>query len=87
MHGKKEHEIAIIEMGATHPLEIKELSTIPAPNYGIITNIGMAHIEGFGSFDVNIGCYVHNCIFSQQKNQCPTFVFDFLDRVLSMRKQ
>ena len=48
---RKEHEIAIIEMGANHPLEIKELSTIAAPNYGIITNIGMAHIEGFGSFE------------------------------------
>ncbi|MDF1672221.1 MAG: UDP-N-acetylmuramoyl-tripeptide--D-alanyl-D-alanine ligase [Vicingaceae bacterium] len=42
-------EIAIIEMGANHIGEIKELCEIATPNYGIITNIGTAHIEGFGS--------------------------------------
>jgi UDP-N-acetylmuramoyl-tripeptide--D-alanyl-D-alanine ligase len=45
----KECEIAIIEMGANHIGEINELCKIAAPNYGIITNIGTAHIEGFGS--------------------------------------
>ena len=47
----KETEIGIVEMGANHPLEIKELCQIALPNYGIITNIGKAHIEGFGSFE------------------------------------
>lgn len=47
---KKEHEIAIIEMGASHVGEIKKLAEIAEPNYGLITNIGHAHIEGFGSF-------------------------------------
>lgn len=47
---KKEHEIAIIEMGANHVGEIKFLAEIARPNYGLITNIGHAHIEGFGSF-------------------------------------
>ncbi len=42
-------EIAIIEMGASHVGEIDFLCQIAEPNYGIITNIGTAHIEGFGS--------------------------------------
>ena len=47
----KEHDIAVIEMGANHPGEIKTLVEIVEPNYGIITNVGKAHIEGFGSFE------------------------------------
>lgn len=46
---RKEHEIAIIEMGANKPGDIAELVNIAEPDYGIITNIGAAHIEGFGS--------------------------------------
>lgn len=42
-------EIAIIEMGANKISDIKELCTIAEPSHGIITNIGMAHLEGFGS--------------------------------------
>jgi len=48
---KKEHEIAIIEMGASHVGEIKTLAEIAQPTYGLITNLGHAHIEGFGSFE------------------------------------
>ena len=47
----KSHEVAIIEMGANKPGDIKELAEIAEPNYGIITNIGTAHIEGFGSLE------------------------------------
>lgn len=47
----KATEIAIIEMGANHLNEIEFLCRIAAPNYGLITNIGKAHIEGFGSFE------------------------------------
>ena len=46
-----DHEMAVIEMGASHPGDIKELVDIVNPNYGIITNVGRAHLEGFGSFE------------------------------------
>ena len=45
------HELAIVEMGASHPGDIKELVDIAEPNYGLITNVGRAHLEGFGSFE------------------------------------
>ncbi len=44
-------EIAIVEMGANHLGEIDFLCNISKPNFGIITNIGKAHLEGFGSFE------------------------------------
>jgi UDP-N-acetylmuramoyl-tripeptide--D-alanyl-D-alanine ligase len=44
-------QMMIIEMGANHIGEIRTLCLIARPEYGIITNIGTAHIEGFGSFD------------------------------------
>ena len=44
-------EMGIVEMGANHPREIGILSEIADPDYGIITNIGKAHLEGFGSFE------------------------------------
>lgn len=43
------HDLAIIEMGANKPFDIKELVEIAEPTHGIITNIGSAHLEGFGS--------------------------------------
>ncbi|MEP7321024.1 MAG: UDP-N-acetylmuramoyl-tripeptide--D-alanyl-D-alanine ligase [Saprospiraceae bacterium] len=48
---KKDTEIAIIEMGANHIGEIAELCDICQPNHGIITKIGKAHLEGFGSLE------------------------------------
>ncbi len=43
-----EHEIAVIEMGANHQKEIELLSSIAEPDFGLITNVGLAHLEGFG---------------------------------------
>jgi len=43
--------IAVVEMGASHPGDIKELVDIALPNYGLITNVGKAHLLGFGSFE------------------------------------
>lgn len=43
-------EIAIVEMGANHPGEIDFLCNIANPDFGLITNVGKAHLEGFGSF-------------------------------------
>ena len=48
---KPEHEMAVVEMGANHPGEIKTLANIACPDFGIITNVGKAHLEGFGSFE------------------------------------
>lgn len=47
----RSHEMGVVEMGANHPGEIKELCAIAEPNIGLITNIGKAHIEGFGSLE------------------------------------
>ena len=48
---KPDTEFAVVEMGANHPGEIKTLASLACPDYGIITNIGKAHLEGFGSFE------------------------------------
>ncbi|MCQ2093477.1 MAG: UDP-N-acetylmuramoyl-tripeptide--D-alanyl-D-alanine ligase [Bacteroidaceae bacterium] len=48
---RREHELAVIEMGASHPGDIEELVNISEPNFAIITNVGRAHLQGFGSFE------------------------------------
>lgn len=45
------HEMAIVEMGASHPGDIRELVEVAEPDYGLITNVGRAHLQGFGSFE------------------------------------
>ena len=47
----KEHNMAVIEMGANHPGEIAFLANIVMPDAGLITNVGKAHLAGFGSFE------------------------------------
>ena len=44
-----DHELAIVEMGANHPLDIAALCAMVHPDYGLITTVGKAHLEGFGS--------------------------------------
>ena len=46
-----ETQIAVVEMGASHPGDIKELVSVALPNYGLITNVGRCHLLGFGSFE------------------------------------
>lgn len=45
------HQMAVIEMGANHQKEIELLCSIAQPGYGLITNVGKAHLEGFGGFE------------------------------------
>lgn len=49
--GEAAHDLAIIETGANHPGEIAFLADLVDPDYGLITNVGRAHLEGFGSFE------------------------------------
>ena len=48
---RPEHEIAVVEMGASHPGDIKVLVDYVEPTCGLITNVGRAHLQGFGSFE------------------------------------
>ncbi len=48
---KPDTELAVIEMGASHPRDINELTGIGEPNYGMITNIGRAHLRDFGGYE------------------------------------
>lgn len=48
---RKEHEIAVVEMGANHQKEIEHLCALALPDYGYVTNFGKAHLEGFGGFE------------------------------------
>lgn len=48
---KSEHDFAVIETGANHPGEIANLCQIVKADFGLITNVGRAHLEGFGSFE------------------------------------
>ncbi len=67
------HEIAVIEMGANHPKEIEELCQIVEPDYGIITNVGKAHLEGFGSFEGVMKTKSELYQYLSQKNR-PIFI-------------
>ena len=70
----KEHEIAVVEMGANHPGEIKTLVNIVEPDYGIITNVGKAHLEGFGSFEGVIKTKGELYDFLRQKGSSKVFI-------------
>lgn len=65
---KSNHQLAVIEMGANKPGDIKELAEIAEPTHAIITNIGAAHIEGFGSLQgvINTKTELYRFIASNQ---------------------
>jgi UDP-N-acetylmuramoyl-tripeptide--D-alanyl-D-alanine ligase len=64
----KEHEIAVIEMGASHPGDIKTLVETAEPTCGLITNVGKAHLQGFGSFEgvIKTKCELYDFLRSRE---------------------
>ena len=69
----REHQIAVIETGANHPGEIATLSHIVQPDCGLITNVGSAHLEGFGSFEGVL--HTKGELYEQLRSQANGFVF------------
>jgi UDP-N-acetylmuramoyl-tripeptide--D-alanyl-D-alanine ligase len=76
-----EHDIAIIEMGANKPNDIQELCDIAEPTHGIITNIGKAHLEGFGDFNGVLKTKSELYVSVESKNG--TIVYNAGDETLS----
>jgi UDP-N-acetylmuramoyl-tripeptide--D-alanyl-D-alanine ligase len=68
-------DILVVEMGANHVGEINTLCQIALPDYGIITNIGKAHLEGFGGFE-NVIKAKSELYYFLIKNNKPVFVHD-----------
>ena len=69
----KEHDIAVVEMGASHPGDIKTLVETAEPNCGLITNVGRAHLLGFGSFEGV--CKTKGELYDFfREHECPVFV-------------
>ena len=64
-----QHEMAVIEMGANHQGEIAQLCEIAEPDYGMITNIGKAHLEGFGGPEGVIKGKSEMYVFCKQNNK------------------
>ncbi len=87
----RSHEIGVVEMGASRLGDISELCEIAEPNYGIITNVGKAHMEGFGSFEnlVDTKCELYDFIrehsgkvFVNKDNQILYDRSEGMDRIL-----
>lgn len=79
----KETEIAVVEMGANHIGEIAELCKIALPDLGLITNIGKAHLEGFGSLENLINTKLG--LFEAIKKVNGVFLLNTNDNILSSR--
>ncbi|MCR5157549.1 MAG: UDP-N-acetylmuramoyl-tripeptide--D-alanyl-D-alanine ligase [Prevotella sp.] len=81
---RPEHEIAIIEMGASHPGDIKTLAETAEPTCGLITNVGRAHLQGFGSFQGVIRTKGELYDFLRQHSQGPIFINADSDELLNL---
>ncbi len=68
-----EHQIAVVEMGASHPGDIKALVDYVEPTCGLITNVGRAHLQGFGSFEgvMNTKGELYDYLSA---HHCPVFI-------------
>ena len=70
---RPEHDIAVVETGANHPGEIAALSRIVQADCGLITNVGKAHLEGFGSFEGVI--HTKGELYDDLRQRPDTFIF------------
>lgn len=78
-------QMAIVEMGANHPHDIDQLAQIAQPNYGIITNIGRAHLAGFGS--VNGIVQAKTALYRHVKQNNGTVFYNNADPLLNEQVQ
>ena len=80
------HDIAVVEMGASHPGDIKTLVETAEPNCGLITNVGRAHLQGFGSFEgvCKTKGELYDFLIS---NECPIFVNRDNEYLMKMVKE
>lgn len=77
---KKHTELAVVEMGANHPGEIRMLCNIARPDVGLITNIGKAHLEGFGNIEGIVA--EKNELYQYIKNHSGTVIVNADDKLL-----
>ncbi len=78
-----EHDIAVVEMGASHPGDIKTLVETAEPTSGLITNVGRAHLQGFGSFEGV--CRTKGELYDYlRQHECPVFVCRDNDYLMQM---
>ncbi|MGB4774622.1 MAG: UDP-N-acetylmuramoyl-tripeptide--D-alanyl-D-alanine ligase [Daejeonella sp.] len=78
-------ELAIIEMGANHQKEIEFLCDIAKPTHGLITNVGKAHLEGFGGFE-GVKLAKGELYTYLQKNDCTVFINHNNNELMAMSR-
>lgn len=77
---RPEHELAIIEMGANHPNDIADLCEIVCPDYGLITNVGKAHLMGFGSLEGVVQAKTQ--LYHSLRQHCGIVFLDYGNKLL-----
>jgi UDP-N-acetylmuramoyl-tripeptide--D-alanyl-D-alanine ligase len=81
----EEHDIGVVEMGASHPGDIKTLVETAEPTCGLITNVGRAHLQGFGSFEGV--CKTKGELYDFfREHECPVFVNRDNEHLMKMIK-